>query len=68
MAETIRTADGVVLALGQPAWNYYDGKHGVIGHDLDAEGWMTFHHDDGTSAVLNGERIAAECPSWLRGA
>jgi hypothetical protein len=58
----VRTEDRAVLRKGGRAFNYYDGKWGTIGDDLDRDGWFTFRHDDGTSAVLNGERIATYNP------
>jgi len=63
---TIETADGYPLAEGDRAFNYYDRKWGHIGPDIDSEGWFTFDHDDGTHAILNGDRIARYQPDWMK--
>jgi hypothetical protein len=59
-ATAIRTEDGVTLHPGDRAFNYYDQKPGTISEAPDSSGWFTFTHDDGTSALLNGERICSE--------
>ena len=55
---SITTEDGIVLQVGDRAFNYYDHKPGTI-QSLSPDGWFDFHHEDGTSALLNGERICS---------
>ena len=65
--QEIRTADGETARLGDRLFNYYDMKWGVIENfDLCSPGWFGFRHDDGTYATLNGERVAAEKPAWMK--
>jgi hypothetical protein len=65
----IRTEDGVEVAPGDRAYNYYDRKAGRIDWVSSENGWFDFFHDDGTSAYLNGERICslafAQRKGWL---
>lgn len=65
----IRMADNQAIAPGQQAFNYYDMKPGYPVGDIDYAGWFTFRHNDGTSALLNGERICsletARKKGWL---
>lgn len=59
----IRTEDGKVVNEGDRVFNYYDWKWGSIERDsLDKEGWFRIRHDDGTTAILNGARIATYQP------
>ena len=58
------TEDGVVKHEGDRAFNYYDGKWGVIGR-IDDSGWFDFRHDDGSRTLLNGARIANKKPAWM---
>lgn len=51
-----RTEDGGEVGENDRAFNYYDRKAGYIGQ-ADTGGWFDFHHDDGTVALLNGDRI-----------
>lgn len=67
----IRTEDGMVLAPGDRAFNYYDMKPGRIGRmDLGSEGWFSFLHEDGSYATLDGSRICtigfAQRKGWLK--
>ena len=59
---TIITEDGKALHAGDRAFNYYDRKWGHIAEPPDYEGWFEFRHDDGTTALLNGQRIATYDP------
>lgn len=58
---TIRTEDGVDLHPGDRAYNYYDMKPGRIRGEGRIrhlpDDWFDFDHDDGTHALLNGQRI-----------
>ena len=62
-ATEIRTADGAVAREGDTVWNYYDQKWGAIIEPPDDEGWFYVRHEDGTTKVLNGERIALADPA-----
>ena len=53
----ILCADGNTAQQGDTVFNYYDQKVGVIIEAPDREGWFRVDHEDGTSAILNGERI-----------
>lgn len=53
----IHTEDKARLNPGDRAYNYYDRQPGTIGDDVDPQGWFTFRHDEGSTAILNGERI-----------
>ena len=59
---TVTTEDHVTLTEGDRAYNYYDMKPGKIGK-IETEGsfrgWFDFHHDDGSRAILNGQRICS---------
>jgi hypothetical protein len=59
----ITTEDGVELQQGDRAYNYYDMKPGTIGRMSstfsDKDPWFDFKHDDGTTALLNGQRICS---------
>lgn len=55
---TTLTADHVVIAEGARAYNYYDRKAGTVG-PIEPDGWFDFRHDDGSRALLNGERISS---------
>jgi len=61
---TYRTADRVTLREGDHAYDYYSMKPGVIGRAstgfADPDPWFDFIHDDGTTALLNGERICTD--------
>jgi hypothetical protein len=54
------TEDGVVLYEGDHAYNYYDMKPGRIGKSANFDGWFDFDHDDGSSQLLNGQRICSD--------
>lgn len=66
---TIRTEDGKKVAAGSRVFNYYDMKAGIISSPIDKEGWFDVTHDDGSTALLNGERICtipfARMKGWL---
>lgn len=66
---TIELADGVEVAIGAPAFNYYGMKRGRFDGQLDDAGWGWFTHDDGTRDLLNGERVCslahAQKMGWL---
>lgn len=59
---TMITEDGKTVRAGDRAFNYYDRKWCTIG-PIDAEGWATCTADDGTSAALNGARLATYDPN-----
>lgn len=70
--DRIRTEDGVYVNEGDRVFNYYDMKPGriepgtgIMAPDL----WFTVKHDDGTQALLNGQRICsikyANVRGWL---
>ena len=59
---TMITEDGKTVRQGDRAFNYYDRKWCTIG-EIDAQGWATCAADDGTSAALNGERLATYDPN-----
>lgn len=63
---SIVTSDGKRVRPGDRVFNYYDCKWGRIAHDVDCDGWFHVNHEDGSSALLNGERIATYQPSWAR--
>lgn len=64
----IRTEDGLTLQAGERAFNYYDHEVGeIVPGTVDADGWFTFRHDDGTSKCLNGERICSLAYAGRRG-
>lgn len=58
----IQSADGCLVAQGDRVFNYYDRKWGVIAEAPDREGWFHVLQDDGSQALLNGERIALHDP------
>lgn len=62
----IMTEDHVELGFGDKAYDYYNMKPGKIGRihapygngeDLNQDIWFDFEHDEGGSAMLNGQRI-----------
>ena len=55
------TEDGVKVREGDRAYNYYDMKPGKIGRSAGnlPDPWFDFIHDDGTIALLNGQRICS---------
>jgi hypothetical protein len=57
---TYTTEDGVPLEEGDHAYNYYDMKPGRIGKASFSDGWFDFIHDDGTTQLLNGQRICSD--------
>jgi hypothetical protein len=63
------TEDGVALFEGDRAYNYYDRKPGKIGRFAGnmPDPWFEFNHDDGTTSVLNGQRICSIQYAQLRG-
>ena len=58
-ADTITAADNVLLAVGDPAFDYYNMKAGRFEDLPDAQGWAHFRHDDGGRDLLNGERVCS---------
>lgn len=67
-SDSIKTADGKTVGLGDRVFNYYDRKWGVIATmpgQYD-DGWFDLKQDDGTTALLNGERIAKDLPRNCR--
>jgi hypothetical protein len=77
----ILTEDGVEVGEGDRAYDYYTMKPGVVGK-LEGERvdeyinrlqqgskqpWFTFHHDGGTTALLNGQRICSEAMARTKG-
>ena len=62
MARTIKTEDDQIVQAGDRVFNYYDMKWGTIRADVDASGWFHVDHDDGSSALLDGSRIASYDP------
>lgn len=58
---TVKTEDDVVLNEGDRAYDYYNMKPGKIGKlnstVSDPDPWFDFEHDDGTTCLLNGQRI-----------
>lgn len=59
MPPDIITEDKVVLHAADRAFNYYDMQPGTIVEDPDSSGWFLFRHDDGSTKLLNGERICS---------
>ena len=63
---------GTPANVGDKAFNYYDFKVGTIGNIIRHDGWFDFKHDDGTSALLNNERVCsllfANKKGWLKNA
>jgi hypothetical protein len=60
--------DGAQLREGDAAFNYYDHKPGRIGAASACDaGWFTFHHEDGTRALLNGQRVCSTAYAARRG-
>ena len=62
MDVVIRTEDGTTFKEGDRAYNYYDMKPGVIRPNsitMAPDAWFDFDHDDGTRALLNGQRICS---------
>src|SRR4029453_15254381 len=55
----MKAADGTTFQPGDRMFNYYDRKPGTVGADGSRDGWFTFEHEDGTSALLNGERVGS---------
>jgi hypothetical protein len=54
------TEDGVELKTGDDAYDYYSMKPGKIGRDSGGgSGWFEFNHFDGTTVLLNGQRICS---------
>lgn len=58
-----------LFTVGTPAFNYYDMK---VGHPMeypDHDGWFNFAQEDGSVALLNGQRICsishAKKMGWL---
>jgi hypothetical protein len=68
LMDTYITDDGVTVAKGDRAYNYYDMKPGVVGEqDSSFADWFTFNHDDGSRALLNGQRICSMAFARRRG-
>lgn len=62
--------DDTIAFTGDKIFNYYDRKAGVIlAADPWYDGWFRVQHQDGTSALLNGERCCsmdfAHKQGWL---
>jgi hypothetical protein len=56
----IVTEDGVVVKEGQMVYNYYEMKPGVIipgSICMAPDPWFDVQHEDGTTSLLNGQRI-----------
>jgi len=58
--KSITTEDGVVLHVGDHAYDYYGMKPGRIVSEPDDMGWFDFQHDEGGSDLLNGQRICSD--------
>ena len=57
---SLLTEDGKRLNEGDRCYNYYDMKAGVIVPGTGTmlpDAWFDIKHDDGTTAILNGQRI-----------
>lgn len=58
---TIKTADGVLMKEGDLAYSHYTMSAGTIGPMTssfsDPDPWFDFIHRDGSSTLLNGDRI-----------
>jgi len=62
MSVQIRTEDGVTVGENDRVYNYYDMKPGYIKPNsirMMPDPWFDVVHDDGTTSVLNGERICS---------
>lgn len=60
MVTKYRDDSGVWHKEGDRAYCYYTMKPGTVGEELDREaGWFEFYYDDGTSDMLNGQRICS---------
>jgi hypothetical protein len=55
------TEDGVQVGVGDTVYNYYEMKKGVIERYAGGypDPWFDVRHEDGTSSVLNGQRICS---------
>jgi hypothetical protein len=63
---TIITEDNYEVHEGDTVFNYYDLKWGTIRQgSTDNQGWFTLDHTDGTSTLLNGERICTKLNAHL---
>lgn len=49
------------ITTGLRLYNYYDCKWGTVGV-IGTDGWFRFHHEDGTTATLNGVRVSTVKP------
>lgn len=58
---TFTTEDGKVVHIGDRVYNYYDMKPGVIEGPIRMapDPWFEVRHDDGSSSLLNGQRICS---------
>ena len=45
---------------GERGFNYYGMQWGTVTRDADEEGWFKFENDDGTTDLLNDERVVVE--------
>ncbi len=66
----ITTEDNHPVQEGDRVFNYYDMKVGDIRpNSTDQEGWFYLDHEDGTNALLNGQRICtiefAQRKGWI---
>jgi hypothetical protein len=66
MEQTRLTADGVKIEKGSRVFNYYDCKWGVVTELNTHDEWFELQHDDGTTALLNGQRVSSVKPSWMK--
>lgn len=64
---TVRTEDGVELAVGEEAYDYYDFNRGVIAGPIDEAGWFDLITDNGRRLYRNGERICSIAYARRRG-
>jgi len=58
----IVTEDGVKLKEGDRAYDYYNMKPGYIKPNsitMAPDAWFDFVHDDGSTDLLNGQRICS---------
>jgi hypothetical protein len=64
----IFTADQVKVGKGDPIYDYYNMKPGVIDSEPDDSGWFWVLHSDGSKDLLDGTRICtlkhAERMGW----
>lgn len=66
---TYTTEDGHELQVGDAAYDYYSMKPGKIVRDAGGypDPWFDFEHTDGTTVLLNGQRICSVAGAVSRG-